>query len=95
MNANDIIIRPVISEKTTGMMEQNKYVFRVTMKANKLTVKQAIKHLFNVQPTDVQMMVVRGKKKRFRFQQFGQRAAWKKAIVTLKAGDKIEIFEAQ
>ncbi|MCP4137140.1 MAG: 50S ribosomal protein L23 [bacterium] len=94
MNPNDIIIKPVISEKTTGMMEFNKYVFEVPLNANKVMVRQAINELFGVKPEKVNMLVVRGKKRRIRYK-FGNRPAWKKAIVTLRAGDKIEIFEGQ
>ena len=92
MNANDIIIKPVISEKTTELMEKNKYVFKVAMQANKALVKQAIKELFGVQADSVNIMLNRGKTKRLRYKA-GNKPAWKKAIVTLKAGDKIEIFE--
>jgi large subunit ribosomal protein L23 len=94
MNSNDIIIRPIISEKTTELMEQQKYVFQVARDANKLTVKQALKDLFNVTPEKVNILNVRGKNRRLRYR-VGKRAAWKKAIVTLSAGDKIEIFEGQ
>jgi len=94
MNSNDILIRPIISEKTTGMMELNKYVFEVSMKSNKLMVRRAVKELFGVQPEKINIMRVRGKKKRIRYQ-VGTTSAWKKAIVTLKDGDKIDIFEAQ
>lgn len=94
MNSNDVLIRPVISEKTTSMMEQNKYVFEVMMKANKLLVRQAIKEIFGVRAEKINMMVVRGKQKSIRFRN-GRTSAWKKAVVTLKAGDKIEIFESQ
>ena len=94
MNSNDIIIRPIISEKTTELMEQHKYVFQVARDANKLTVKKALKELFNVTPEKVNILNVRGKNRRLRFK-VGKRSAWKKAIVTLNAGDKIEIFEGQ
>jgi large subunit ribosomal protein L23 len=94
MNSNDIIIRPIISEKTTELMEQHKYVFQVARDANKLTVKKALIDLFNVTPEKVNIINVRGKNRRLRFR-IGKRAAWKKAIVTLSAGDKIEIFEGQ
>jgi len=94
MNANDIIIRPVISEKTTALMEQNKYIFRVSMAANKCMVNKAIADLFSVTPVKTNVMVVRGKNRRLRYQ-VGKRAAWKKAIITLKPGDKIKIFDAQ
>jgi large subunit ribosomal protein L23 len=94
MNANDVILKPVISEKTTALMGINKYVFRVSMKANKLMVTRAVKELFGVQPEKVNVMTVRGKDRRLRFRT-GKRSAWKKAIVTLKAGEKIELFEAK
>lgn len=94
MNANDIILKPVISEKTTELMGINKYVFRVSMKANKLMVYRAVKELFGVDPEKVNVLMVRGKNRRLRYRT-GKRSAWKKAIVTLKAGEKIELFEAQ
>jgi large subunit ribosomal protein L23 len=94
MNPNDIIIRPIISEKSTGLMEKHKYVFKVAKDANKLTIMQALKELFNVTPEKVNIINVRGKNRRLRYR-VGKRAAWKKAIVTLSAGDKIEIFDGQ
>ncbi len=94
MNYNDIIIRPVVTEKTTYLSEQNKYVFQVANSANKDMVKKAVKEIFNVTPDRVNVIMMRGKKKRVRYQ-YGYTTAWKKAIVTLKAGDKIELFENQ
>jgi len=94
MNYNDIIIRPVVTEKTTELSEQNKYVFQVANSANKDMVKKAVKEIFNVTPDRVNVIMMRGKKKRVRYQ-YGYTTAWKKAIVTLKAGDKIELFENQ
>ncbi len=94
MNANDLILRPIISEKTTGLMELNKYVFEVSMRANKLMVSRAIKEMFGVKPEKVNIILVRGKARRVRYR-LGRRSAWKKAIVTLKAGEKIEIFDQQ
>ncbi len=94
MNANDIILKPVISEKTTELMGINKYVFRVSMKANKLMVAHAVKELFGVDPEKVNVMTVRGKNRRLRYR-IGKRSAWKKAVITLKPGQKIELFEAQ
>jgi len=93
MNPNDIIIRPIISEKSTVAMEMNKYVFEVPLKANKVMVKQAVKTIFKVQPVSVNVLVVRGRRRRVRLR-VGRTAAWKKAIVTLKAGDKINVFES-
>lgn len=94
MNPNDIIIRPVVSEKSTELIEQNKYVFEIAFKANKTMVKEAVKQLFGVSAEKVNIVRVRGKVKRLRYR-MGRTAAWKKAIVTLKAGDKIQIFEGQ
>lgn len=94
MNSNDVILRPVISEKSTELMGNNKYVFRVPMKANKKMVQHAIKEIFGVTPDKVNLLRVRGKARRIRYQT-GRRSAWKKAIVTLRPGDKIEIFEAK
>lgn len=94
MNANDIIIRPVISEKSTGLMEGRKYVFQVARDANKLMIARAIKELFNVTPEKINIINMRGKNRRLRYR-MGKRAAWKKTIVTLAIGQKIEIFEGQ
>ncbi len=94
MNLNDVIIRPVISEKSTELFEQNKYVFRVAFDANKQMVKQAVKELFGVKPEKINIIRVRGKKRRLRYKT-GNTSAWKKAIVTLKDGDSIEIFDGQ
>ncbi len=92
MNANDIIIRPVVSEKTTAFEIENKVVFKVAKGANKLMVKQALKELFGVTPEKVNIINVRGKNRRLRYR-VGKRAAWKKAIVTLSAGDSISIYD--
>lgn len=94
MNYNDVIIKPVLSEKSTELAEQNKYVFQVSMRANKHLVKMAVKELFNVTPEKVNIIRMRGKRKRVRYQ-YGITPAWKKAIVTLREGEKIELFEGQ
>jgi len=94
MDVNDIIIRPVITEKATELAKQNKYVFRVHKKANKDMIEKAISSIFGVTPVKVNVMIVRGKRKRVRYN-YGYTASWKKAIVTLKEGDKIEVFEAK
>jgi large subunit ribosomal protein L23 len=94
MDVNDIIIRPVITEKATELAKQNKYVFRVHKKANKDMIEKAISSIFGVTPVKVNVMIVRGKRKRVRYN-YGYTASWKKAIVTLKEGDKIEVFETK
>lgn len=92
MNINDIIIKPVLSEKTTDLAQVNKYVFKVSKKANKNIIKKAIKEIFNVTPLKINVTKVRGRRKRVRFQ-YGYTSSWKKAIVTLGQNEKIELFE--
>lgn len=91
-NARDIIIRPVITERSVDLMAENKYVFQVAKNANKIEIKKAIEEIFKVHVLDVNTMRVKGKLKRMgRYQ--GYTAAWKKAIVTLAEDDTIELFE--
>ncbi|MGI6225164.1 MAG: 50S ribosomal protein L23 [Peptococcales bacterium] len=91
-NPRDVIIKPIVSEKSLASMEQNKYTFKVDLKANKIDIKHAIESIFKVKVVDVKTMIVKGKMKRMgRYQ--GKRPDWKKAIITLKDGDKIEIVE--
>ncbi len=94
MDYNDIIIKPVLSEKSTELNTEGKYVFRVPMKTNKHIIKKAIKEIFKVNAETVNIIRVRGKRKRVRYN-YGFTPAWKKAIITLKKGEKIEIFEKQ
>jgi large subunit ribosomal protein L23 len=92
MNAQEILIKPVITEKATIISAQNKYVFRVARTANKDEICKAVKTVFNVEPVRVNIVNVRGKQKSVR-QRSGRTSAWKKAIITLKDGDKIDLFE--
>ncbi len=92
MNAHQIIIRPLITEKNTNLMSLNKYSFEVDRSANKMQIKQAIESIFQVSVTAVHTMNVRGKRRR-RGTAYGYTADWKKAIVTLTEGDRIELFE--
>lgn len=94
MNPNDVLLRPVISEKTTEFLGRNKYVFQVAMSSNKPMVAKAVKDIFGYTPQSINIMRVRGRNKRLRYKA-GRTSAWKKAIVTLRPGDKIEIFEGQ
>lgn len=88
-----IVKRPVITEKTTLFTEkENKVVFQVDANANKKEIKKAISNIFNVDVLDVRIVMIKGKKRRVRFKE-GKRPDWKKAIITLKEGDKIEFFE--
>jgi large subunit ribosomal protein L23 len=92
MNQNDVIIRPVVSEKSTDMAQANKYVFRVMKDSNKHIIKKAIKEIFNVNPVKINVLKVRGRRKRVRYQ-YGFTSSWKKVIVTLGKDEKIELFE--
>lgn len=88
----DVIIAPLITEKTTNLMAENKYTFIVAPDANKIEIKQAVEKLFNVKVEKVNTLKDRGKLRRMgRFE--GRQPDRKKAIVTLKPGYKIPIFE--
>jgi large subunit ribosomal protein L23 len=88
----EVLRRPVVTEKNTALQAQGKYVFEVDRDANKDQIKQAVEKAFKVTVTKVNIMTVRGQEKRV-----GRRVVagspWKKALVTLKSGDKIQIFE--
>ena len=86
----DIIVAPVITEKSQRISEANQVVFRVRGDASKPEIKQAIEGLFNVKVTAVNTLNVKGKVKRFRGT-VGRRSDWKKAIVTLAEGQSIDV----
>ena len=88
-----VLRRPVVTEKSTMLAGQNKYVFEVAMAANKPQIREAVERAFDVKVSAVNTAVVRGKIRRFGRQGGGQQPSWKKAIVTLAPGDTIEIFE--
>lgn len=92
MDVDQIIIEPLLTEKTTRMRDEQTYAFRVDPRANKLQIKQAVETLFDVHPTDCRILNVKGKPKRVRYRQ-GYTSSWKKAIVTLPPGESIGIFE--
>lgn len=95
MNPHDIIIRPIITEKNTTLMEQGKYTFEVAQVANKPMIKTAVQQLFDVNVQSVNTMNVKGKLKTRRTRQgltSGRTRSWKKAIVTLAPGESIDIF---
>lgn len=88
----DIIQTASLTEKASLLSEkQNKYVFRVSPKANKIEIKRAVEQLFNKKVVAVNTANYAGKKKRERRADFGRKPHWKKAIVTLKEGEKIEL----
>ena len=92
MEARDILIRPVVTEKSTALMEQGKYTFRVPLAATKIQIRQAVEQIFKVKVQAVNTMRYEGKLKRMGRTQ-GRRSDWKKAVVTLKPGEAIELFE--
>ena len=92
MNKFDVLIRPIITEKTTLLMQENKYTFQVPMNANKVEIRKAVESIFNVKVEKVATIRVLGKTKRMG-RTMGKRSDYKKAIVTLKAGESIELFE--
>ena len=91
----EVIRRPIISEKSTALMEvANRYAFEVAVKANKQEIKDAVQRLFKVKVLNVRTMVMHGKMKRVgRFET--KRANWKKALVTLAEGQKIDFFQTK
>jgi large subunit ribosomal protein L23 len=92
----DVIIRPLVSEKSTALMEQNKYVFVVAREANKIEIKHALEEIFDVKVAAVNTANFKGKKKRLGRYPAGYQSRWKKAVVTLAEGSKpIEIFEGR
>ena len=93
MEARDIIIRPLITEKSTTLMAEGKYVFEVAKSANKIEIAKAISQIFNVKVASVNTINVEGKVKRMG-RSVGKRSDYKKAIVKLAAGETIEFFEA-
>ena len=91
--AQDIIISPIITEKSMDLMESNNsYTFKVDKNSNKVEIKNAVEEAFNVKVVNVNTMNVRGKERRIGVHE-GKRPDWKKAIVKLAEGDEIEIFE--
>jgi large subunit ribosomal protein L23 len=87
----DIIVEPVISEKSYGLMDANKYTFIVRPDANKTQIKIAIEKIFDVKVTSVNTINRKGKRKRTRFG-YGKRPDTKRAIVSVAEGDRIDIF---
>ena len=87
----DVLLAPVISEKSYGLLDENKYTFDVHTAANKTQIKIAVEKVFNVKVTDVNTLNRAGKRKRIR-SGYGQRKSVKRAIVTLRDGDRIDVF---
>lgn len=88
----DIIIKPIITEKSMGLLADNKYTFIVDKRANKTEIKNAIENIFNVRVEKVYTMIVKGKPKRMG-RTTGRTPDRKKAVIILKPGQKIKLFE--
>ncbi len=94
IDARDVVLRPVVSEKSYGLLDRNVYTFVVRTDATKVQVRDAVEEIFNVRVTKVNTLNRKGKRKRNRrMTTFGKRADTKRAIVTLQAGDRIDLFE--
>jgi large subunit ribosomal protein L23 len=94
IEAEKIVIRPIISEKSYAQIDHHRYTFEVHPKAHKTMIAQAVEQLFNVKVLGVSTSHVNPKPKR-RGWSAGRSAAWKKAVVQLSPGDKIEFFEGR
>ena len=92
MHLYEVLRRPLITEKSTDLQAQNKYAFEIADGANKLMIKQAVEKAFKVKVTGVNVITMQGKSKKMG-RHVVRTNPWKKAIVTLQAGDKIEFFE--
>ena len=92
MDPSQVIIRPVVSEKSYALMSEGKYTFRIHERAHKTQVRNAVEEIFGVHVTEVRTIKVRSKPKR-RGVHNGRTRSWKKAIVKLAPGERIELFE--
>lgn len=93
-DARDVILAPVVSEKSYSLLDENAYTFLVHPDANKTEIRQAVESIWDVKVLSVNTLNRKGKSKRFRFTT-GKRPDTKRAIVKLREGDSIEIFEQQ
>ena len=92
MNPREVILRPVITEKSLAGIDQGRYTFVVDRRANKVEIRRAVEQIWNVRVLKVNTMIVPGKRRRVG-RSVGWRPDWKKAIVTLRPGDRIPFFE--
>ena len=102
LDYNKILIRPIFTEKMSRLEEENKYSFQVMMGSNKLEIKKAVEAMFNVSVKKVSTSNRSGKKKNMTVRSGGRsirtngrRSSWKKAIVTLKEGDVIDLLDSE
>ncbi|MBI4307762.1 MAG: 50S ribosomal protein L23 [Chloroflexi bacterium] len=93
MHYTEVLRRPIVTEKSTALQERGKYTFEIHVQATKREVKEAVEKVFNVKVLKINVLRIPGKLKTFGRRKI-QRAPTKKAIVTLRPGDKIQIFES-
>ncbi len=94
MRINNVIERPIITEKSLALANEGKYTFRVNLKARCKEIGQAAKDMFDVDTVNIRTMVMPGKKKRvLKTSRFTKTKKWKKAVIQLKEGQKIDLFE--
>ena len=95
LTAHDVIIKPVVSEKSYGLLDEGAYTFIVNPEANKIQIRQAVEEIFGVRVAKVNTMNRKGKRKRNRRSfTFGTRPDTKRAVITLVEGDRIDLFQA-
>ena len=92
LSAHQILVRPIVTEKNTALNEVGKYCFEVAQTANKIIIKRAVEEAFKVKVTAVNIMKVPGKMRRMG-RTSGMTRTWKKAVVTLAPGERIELFQ--
>ena len=92
MNIYQVLKRPILTEKTDFQRDDNQYVFEVDRKANKLQIKEAVETIFDVQVLKVNTMVMKPKRRRLGRKFIQTRPAWKRAVVTLAPGERIQEF---
>lgn len=92
MSPDQVILEPILTEKSNEQRERSVYTFRVNPRSNKIEIKRAVSQLFNVHAVKCRIVSVKGKPKRTRYAK-GTTASWKKAIVTLAEGERIAVFE--
>lgn len=96
MNPRDVILKPVVSEKSYGLIDENSYTFQVHPEANKMQIREAVEEIWGVKVVHVNTINRKGKRKRSPGRwTFGERPSFKRAIVKLVEGDKIELFETR
>lgn len=93
LQPEDVLIAPLVSERSWALQEEGKYTFRVHANANKLQIRQAVEALFNVNVESVWTQNYKGKPRQRKIGQRGHTRSWKKAIVQLQVGQRIEVYQ--